>query len=280
MAEKFFSSPVVMDAIEDIVEMQAEVLLFSQYAEYASIEDQKKNLQLLRRLQSKQKNMCFRCILSDDPDAKALLEEVLKHFEAYGHHVNRDDPMAVFAEVEASLDDLEESLAFHDRFGYFPDEETGGETPPYQLQNCHTREPQAGSLYYYMNEAKITMNFFPILAALLIATPVQADIRDQYNQQRNEAQAQSDLNRRLYEKYAICYFDTLRSDKKASLSVDGAGNVWKIKQKYSLRYTAEYIGVFNESVFIENGQVWSYSNVNWLTDKKSDTVFRRYWCDV
>lgn len=133
MADKFFSSQVVMDAIEEIVEMQAEVLMFSQYAEFSSIDDQKRNLELLRALQSKQKNMCFRCILSDDPDAKTLLEEVLKHFEEHGHAVDRKNPMAVFAEVEASLDDLEESLDYYDKFGYFPGEEPGGENPPYQF---------------------------------------------------------------------------------------------------------------------------------------------------
>ena len=133
MADKFFSSQVVMDAIEEIVEMQSEVLMFSQYAEFSSIDDQKKNLELLRALQAKQKNMCFRCILSGDPEAKKLLDEVLKHFETYGHTVDRENPMSVFAEVEASLDDLEESLAYYDRYGYFPEEESGGESPPYQF---------------------------------------------------------------------------------------------------------------------------------------------------
>jgi len=133
MAENFFASQVVMEAIEDIVDMQAQVLVFSQFADFAPLSAQRENLVLLRRLQEKQKNMCFRCILCDDPAAKELLEEVMSHFEKFGHEVDRSNPMAVFAEVEASLDDLEDGLDFAEKNGYFPGEEPGGETPPYRM---------------------------------------------------------------------------------------------------------------------------------------------------
>lgn len=131
MTERFFDSEIVTEAIQDIVEMQNEVLIFAQYGEFATIEAQRDNLQLLRRLQSKQKNMCFRCILSDDPDAKQLLDEVLEHFEQYGHEVDRDNPMEVFDQVEAELTVIEKELDFCEKFGYYPGEEPGGETPPH-----------------------------------------------------------------------------------------------------------------------------------------------------
>ena len=127
--DNFFSSQIVLDSIKEIMELQNEVLVFSQYAEFATIIEQQNNLDLLRRLMSKQKNMCFRCTMSDSPDAKNLLNEVLDHFEKFGHTVDRDNPMLVFNEVNDNLDDIEFELDFFSKYGHYPDEE-GGETPP------------------------------------------------------------------------------------------------------------------------------------------------------
>jgi len=129
--DTFFSSQVVLDSIEEIVDLQTQVLLFAQYAEFATINEQQDNLDLLRRLMSKQKNMCFRCTMTDSADAKKLLNEVLSHFEDYGHTVDRDNPMLVFDEVNENLDDIEFELDFFSKYGRYPDdEEPGGETPP------------------------------------------------------------------------------------------------------------------------------------------------------
>jgi len=130
--DNFFSSQVVLESIEEIVDLQNQVLLFSQYAEFATISEQQDNLDLLRRLMSKQKNMCFRCTMTDSPDAKKLLNEVLSHFEEHGHTVDRDNPMIVFDEVNDNLDDIEFELDFFSKYGHYPDEE-GGETPPTML---------------------------------------------------------------------------------------------------------------------------------------------------
>ena len=127
--DTFFQSSIVTDAIEDIMDMQNQVLLFAQYGEFASIQDQKDNLKVLRELQMKQKNMCFRCILSDSPDAKALLWEVIGHFEKYGHVVDPENPLALFDEVENNLQEIEDDLNFCEKYGYFPGEEPGGESP-------------------------------------------------------------------------------------------------------------------------------------------------------
>ena len=130
MAERFFDSEIVTEAIQDIVEMQNQVLIFAQYGEYASIAEQKENLELLKALHSKQKNMCFRCILSEDPDAKQLLAEVLDHFRDFGHDIDPSNPMEVFDKVRRDLDNLEKELDFCEKYGYFPDDEPGGENPP------------------------------------------------------------------------------------------------------------------------------------------------------
>lgn len=132
MTERFFDSEIVTEAIQDIVEMQNQVMIFAQYGEYASIAEQRENLELLKVLHSKQRNMCFRCILSGDPDAKQLLAEVLDHFREHGHDINPDNPLAVFDKVREDLDNVEKELDFCEKYGYFSDEEPGGETPPHQ----------------------------------------------------------------------------------------------------------------------------------------------------
>lgn len=130
MTENFFDSEQVQSAICDIVDMQNEVLIFAQYAEYASLEQQRENLVLLRSLHAKQENMVFRCMLSEDPDAKVLLAEVLGHFADFGHEIDPGNPMKVFAEVKDQLQEIEDDLNFAEEHGYFPGEEPGGETPP------------------------------------------------------------------------------------------------------------------------------------------------------
>ena len=125
--DNFFGSEIVTDSIKEILELQEQVLVFAQYGEFASIKEQQDNLDVLRRLMAKQKNMCFRCVMTDSPDAKRLLKEVLDHFEAFGHTVDRDNPMAVFEEIADSLDDIEFELDFFSKHGHYPDEEPGAD---------------------------------------------------------------------------------------------------------------------------------------------------------
>lgn len=130
---KFFESTVVLEAIEEISILQQEVLEFSIYADFANLEQQRENLNLLKTLMDKQKNMCFRCILSDDEDAKILLAEVIAHFQDHGHIVDINDPIKLFDQVSEQLKEMEDDLDYAEKHGYFPGEEPGGETPPYQL---------------------------------------------------------------------------------------------------------------------------------------------------
>ena len=130
MPEDFFDSPVVLAALDEIVDLQNQVLLFSTFGEFSSLAQQRENLDVLLSLHAKQKNMCFRCMLADDESAKILMWEVLKHFESFGHTINEDDPLSVFDEVKETLDQLGYDIDYCEEHGHYPDEEQGGETPP------------------------------------------------------------------------------------------------------------------------------------------------------
>ena len=129
--DNFYESDAVVDSIQEILELQQQVMVFSQYGEFATISEQQDNLDNLRKLMSKQKNMCFRCILTDSPDAKTLLHEVLCHFEEHGHTIDHNNPLSVFDEIQSNLDEIEFELDYYSKYGRYPDEEEpGGETPP------------------------------------------------------------------------------------------------------------------------------------------------------
>jgi len=108
MTDAFVESEVVQSALEDIMDLQMEVMMFSNMVEYATIEQQKENLQTLKELHKKQKNMFFRCQLCPESDAaRTMVLEILTHFEQCGYDVDLSDPISVFDIVEQSLIDLE-----------------------------------------------------------------------------------------------------------------------------------------------------------------------------
>ena len=109
MSDKFFESEIVIHALEDIMVLQSEVLMFSQYALYATLEEQRLNVKTLRTLLSKQKNMFFRCMLSESPAAKELMAEIIDHFQSCGIE-NTGDPMEMFDLMAISIDEIENDL--------------------------------------------------------------------------------------------------------------------------------------------------------------------------
>jgi len=121
MADTFFDSEIVKGSLEDIMDLQMEVLLFAEYGAYATAEDQRKNIKNLRLLLAKQKNMFFRCMLSDSQDAKDLMSEIMDHFKSFGH-VCEGNPLQVFDSMEEQIDEIESE--------YNERDEPGGETPP------------------------------------------------------------------------------------------------------------------------------------------------------
>lgn len=108
MTDAFVESEVVQSALEDIMDLQMEVMMFSNIIEYATLEQQKENLRTLRELHKKQKNMFFRCQLCPESEgARTMVLEILTHFEQCGYDVDLSDPISVFDIVEQSLIDLE-----------------------------------------------------------------------------------------------------------------------------------------------------------------------------
>jgi len=115
MPDTFFESEVVMSSLQDIMDLQMEVLLFAEYGMYASTEDQRENIKVLRVLLAKQKNMFFRCMLSDSPAAKELMAEILAHFKEHGHE-NTADPLKVFESMTDQIDKIEEDINKFDQY--------------------------------------------------------------------------------------------------------------------------------------------------------------------
>ena len=131
--EDFFSSSIVEESINEIIDLQNKALLFSTFGDSPSIEQQRENLEVLKDLHEKQKNMCFRCLISGNEDAKLMLMGVIGYFESFGYKVDPDNPMAVFDDVKDTLDQLEYEIIYCEMNGFFPGEEPGGETPPHQM---------------------------------------------------------------------------------------------------------------------------------------------------
>ena len=107
MGDTFYESEIVGECLEEIVDLQYAVLLFAEYAEHATIPDQKDNLARLRVLLEKQKNMFFRCTLSDSKSAKELRHDILMHLQKKGHIIDWHAPIKVFDELNYQLDDIE-----------------------------------------------------------------------------------------------------------------------------------------------------------------------------
>jgi hypothetical protein len=115
MADPFFESDIVAHCLEDIVALQTEVLVFSEYGLFASLEDQKANLKTLRTLLAKQKNMFFRCMLSNEPSAKQLAKDIIEHFSTMGFDIP-ENPMEIFEEMSISIDQIEQDLNEYEEY--------------------------------------------------------------------------------------------------------------------------------------------------------------------
>lgn len=133
MTEGFFDSQIVIKCINEIAVLQEEVMVFAQFADFATIEHQRQNIENLRNLMDKQRNMFFRCTLSDDPEAKEMATEIIEHFQEHGHIIDPTNPIKVFDEIAVQIQEMEDDLDYAEEHGYFPGEEPGGETPPYTL---------------------------------------------------------------------------------------------------------------------------------------------------
>ena len=106
---EFFDSEQVQKALSEIAFLQNKVMAFTLAAPFASEEEQRENLAILRLLLSKQENMYNRCALSDCEEAKELMIDVMAHFSSHG--IPTDQPMTeVFQAIRERVDDIEEDL--------------------------------------------------------------------------------------------------------------------------------------------------------------------------
>lgn len=108
----FFESEVVQKCVEDINDLQMEVMIFAQYSEFATKEEKRDNIKTLRDLTDKQKNLYYRCHLSNSPEAKRMMGDIADHFVEMGFEqpTTPADVLSFFDRVNNSIDEIEEEL--------------------------------------------------------------------------------------------------------------------------------------------------------------------------
>ena len=112
MSIDFFESEIVQKCVEDINDLQMEVMLFAQYSEFASDQDKKDHVKVLRELIEKQKNLYYRCHLSNSTEAKRMMKDIAEHFVEMGFEepTTPADVLTFFDRVNDSIDEIEEEF--------------------------------------------------------------------------------------------------------------------------------------------------------------------------
>ena len=118
--DNFFESPIVQACIEDIMEMQFEAMMYTQYAEYATLTEQRENLNMLQKLLEKQKNMYYRCQLSGTESALSLMDDIRGHFVKMGFKETQS-VLEMFDETQQTLNDLVRELDWHEKYSSGPE---------------------------------------------------------------------------------------------------------------------------------------------------------------
>lgn len=112
MSTDFFNSKVVQDCVQEIGELQMEVMLFAQYSEFATYEEKLDHVRVLRVLVDKQKNMYYRCHLSNSKQAKSMMKDMEEHFIEMGFETpeNVDETLDYFDRISESIDEIEQEF--------------------------------------------------------------------------------------------------------------------------------------------------------------------------
>ena len=105
MFDRFVDSPIVQKCIEEIQDLQEAVETYEFFTEMCGfdVDRQEEHLQILMVLMEKQKNLYLRCMLSDSPSAKQLLNDVHEHFKNFGYDPDRTPIWDIFDEVEQNI---------------------------------------------------------------------------------------------------------------------------------------------------------------------------------
>ena len=106
---EFFDSEMVRETMNELEEMQYKLLMQIFDIPYASNEEKKEYLHLMRAFLEKQKVLLFRMSLSDDPEAQATKNKVLESAKLFG--LKEDQGMDEFFKLlENPIKELEKSL--------------------------------------------------------------------------------------------------------------------------------------------------------------------------
>jgi len=135
--DKFFDSPIVQECIEDIMEMQFEAMMYTQYAEYANFTEQRENLNMLQRLLEKQKNMYYRCQLSGTESSLSLMDDIKSHFIQMGYNETKS-VLEMFDETAETLVSLQKELDWNEKYHSQKfDSEDDPQEKWWHSDNCH-----------------------------------------------------------------------------------------------------------------------------------------------
>lgn len=111
---EFFNSDTVKATMDELQEMQNRLIMYIFDIPYASKQEKKEYIKLMREFLEKQKLLLFRMSLSDDPEAKITKEKILESAKLFGlkEGQNMND---FFEMLEAPINELEK--AFESQLG-------------------------------------------------------------------------------------------------------------------------------------------------------------------
>ena len=102
----FFQSEIVRNAIIEMEKLQTEIIEKTFKSPFGSVDEKVKQVNLMRVFLEKQKNLYVRLTLSDDPEAKEMVERVGEAATLVGYD-GQSSMIEFFAAMENSVDGLE-----------------------------------------------------------------------------------------------------------------------------------------------------------------------------
>jgi hypothetical protein len=102
----FFQSEIVQNSIREMYDLQNEIIEKTFKSPFGSVDEKVKQVNLMRVFLEKQKNLYVRLTLSDDPEAKEMVERVGEAATLLGYD-GQSSMIEFFAAMEKSVDGLE-----------------------------------------------------------------------------------------------------------------------------------------------------------------------------
>lgn len=102
----FFQSEIVKNSIRELHDLQNEIVEKTLKSPFGSADEKVKHINRMRVFLEKQKNLYVRLTLSDDPEAKEMVDRVKEAATLLGYD-GQSRMLEFFAAMENSLDGLE-----------------------------------------------------------------------------------------------------------------------------------------------------------------------------